>query len=84
MAFISSARLRLAGIVGGALLAGGVLGGTAVAFQGHMFNARHALQIAHTQLSFAEPDKGGYRVQALGLVDQAISATNAGIAAGAH
>ena len=84
MAYISSARLRLASIVGGALLAGGVLGGTAVAYQGHMFSALHALQVARNQLSFAEPDKGGYRVQALGLVDQAISATNAGIAAGSQ
>ena len=84
MESISSARLRLAGIIGGALIAGGVLGGSAVAYQGHMFSALHALQVARNQLSFAEPDKGGYRVQALGLVEQAISATNAGIAAGAQ
>ncbi len=84
MAFNSSTRLRLAGIVTAAMLAGGVMGGTAVAYQGHMFSALRALQVARNQLSMASANKGGYRVQAIGLVNQAISAVNAGIAAGAE
>ena len=82
--FIQSKRLRMAAVVAGSVLAGGVMGGTAVAFQSHMFNALHALQVARNQLNMALPDKGGYRLQAMSLVDQAISATNAGISAGAQ
>lgn len=82
--FIQSRRLRMAAVVAGSMLAGGVMAGSAVAYQGHMFNALHALQVARNQLSMAVADKGGYRVQAMGLVDQAIGAVNAGISAGAQ
>ncbi len=81
---IQSKRFRMAAVVAASMLAGGAMGGSAVAFQGHMFNALHALQVARNQLNMALPDKGGYRVQAMGLVDQAISAVNSGIAAGAQ
>jgi len=84
MAIISSPRLRLAAIVTGSMLAGGLMTGTAMAVQGHMFNALHALNSAENQLNLALPDKGGYRVQALGLVQQAIAAVHAGIQAGAE
>jgi hypothetical protein len=82
MALVTSKRLRMAAIVGGSMIAGGLMTGTALAYQGHMFNALHSLQVAFTQLQEATPDKGGYRVQAMGLVQQAISAVNSGIAAG--
>jgi hypothetical protein len=84
MAIISSTRLRLAAIITGSMLAGGLMTGTAMAIQGHMFNALHALHNAETQLDLALPDKGGYRVQAIGLVQQAIAAVNQGIQAGAE
>jgi hypothetical protein len=83
MAIVSSPRLRLAAIVAGSMLAGAVMTGTAFAYQGHMWSALHALQTAETQLQLASPDKGGYRGQAIQLVQQAITAVNEGIQYGA-
>ncbi len=61
------------------------LGGeAALAYQGHMFTARRDLQAARAQLGVAVPDKAGHRESALGLVNQALAQTNAGIAAGAR
>ena len=47
--------------------------------QPHMHAALHALRNAHQQLDTAEPDKGGHRVKAIQLVNQAISEVEAGI-----
>ena len=63
------------------LLIGAVCGGTAVAVQTHMMNARDDLNAARNQLNAAEPDKAGHRASALNLVNQAITQVNAGIAA---
>ncbi len=84
MSFLTKTRLQITALAVGATLAGGLVGGAAVAYQGHMFSALHALQVARNQLAMAAPDKAGYRVQAIGLVDQAISAVNAGLSAGAQ
>jgi hypothetical protein len=56
--------------------------GYAFAAQVHMQNALHALQNARAELNAALPDKGGHRVNAISLVDSAISETKAGIVAG--
>jgi hypothetical protein len=74
----------MAAIVAGSMLTGSLMTGTALAYQGHMWNALHALQAAQTQLQLAEGDKGGYREEAIGLISQAISAVNAGIRVGAE
>jgi hypothetical protein len=64
------------------LLAIGFIAGNVVAAQPHMTNALHALQNAQSQLQEAAADKGGHRVNAINLVNQAIGEVNAGIAAG--
>jgi hypothetical protein len=61
---------------------GSSLTGVAFAYQGHMFQARAALNNALTQLNAALPDKAGHRVNAINLVNQAITEVNAGIQAG--
>jgi hypothetical protein len=48
-------------------------------YQPHMQNALGDLQAARTELSVAMPDKGGHRVAALSLVNQAISQVHQGI-----
>ena len=55
-------------------------GGTAMAYQGHMWNALNDLQAAQGQLQAAETNKGGHRDAALSLVAQAIGEVKAGIA----
>ncbi len=84
MRLTSRPVFRMAAIIGGSMLAGGLMTGTAMAFQGHMFNALHALQNAENQLQMAAPDKGGHRVNAIGLVQQAISEVQLGIQVGAE
>lgn len=84
MAIITKARARIACVALGSLLTGALAGGSAVAYQGHMWNALHALQAADAELHQAEADKGGHRVNAIHLVDQAIWEVRAGIAAGAE
>jgi hypothetical protein len=49
-----------------------------------MFNARDALQNAQNELEIAIPDKGGHRVAAINLVQQAIDQVNLGIQFGAQ
>jgi hypothetical protein len=66
------------------LLIGAASTGTALAYQGHMYQAMNALNRADAQLQAAIPDKAGHRVAAINLVQQAISETQAGIAAGAR
>ena len=50
--------------------------------QGHMVNALNDLQAANNELSQASHDKGGHRVNAIQLINQAINEVNAGIAVG--
>jgi hypothetical protein len=56
--------------------------GYVVAAQPHMMNALNALQNARSELQVAERDKGGHRVNALRLINEAIGEVQAGIAAG--
>jgi len=66
------------------ILVGGAVTGTAWAYQTHMHNALNALYSAKNQLNMAMSDKAGHRVKAINLVNQAISETQAGIAASAR
>ena len=54
--------------------------GVAQADQPHMQGALADLQAAKGELSVALPDKGGHRVNALNLVNQAIGEVRSGIA----
>ena len=47
-----------------------------------MVSALNYLNEANSELNQASHDKGGHRVNAIGLVNQAISEVNAGIAVG--
>ena len=73
----------------GASLAGAVSIGIGIGFgvawaqQPHMTAALSDLQAAQSELQAAIPDKGGHRVKAMGLVSEAITQVQAGIAAGA-
>jgi hypothetical protein len=71
-------------IITGSMIAGFIAGGTAMAYQGHMWNALGALRNADTQLHMATSNKGGHRVNAINLVNEAIAEVHAGIAAGAE
>lgn len=74
-----SVAFLLVGLVCGAALTTG-----AFAYQSHMVNARNSLHTAWNQLNAAVPDKAGHRVNAMNLVQQAITQVNQGITAGAH
>jgi hypothetical protein len=65
-----------------AIAVAGFVGGLAVAAQPHMDNALGALQTARGELQVAEANKGGHRVAAIRLVDEAIGEVRAGIAGG--
>ena len=74
-------KLRTVGLAF-ALLCAFVVGcyvGPTIAYQPHMENALNALQNARSELVQSEPNKGGFRDQAIGYVDQAITATQNGI-----
>ncbi|HVO01648.1 MAG TPA: hypothetical protein VMT54_05570 [Candidatus Cybelea sp.] len=58
--------------------------GYALAAQPHMEAALTALKTAKDQLTIAATDKGGHRVKALDLVNQAITEVQAGITVGAQ
>lgn len=73
----SSLTLFLGGILSGTVLTGAVM-----ASQPHMQAALQNLYAARQQLNAATPDKAGHRVKAINLVNQAISETKEGIAAG--
>lgn len=62
------------------LLLGVVAIAAAVPDQPHMQAAKSSLQTARAELQRATPDKGGHRVNAIGLVNSAIAEVNAGIA----
>ncbi len=78
-------KIKSAFLAAALVVTGMAIGGEAAfAFQGHMFNAKADLQAARAQLNMAIPDKDGHRVNAIGLVDQALMQTNMGIRAGAQ
>ena len=80
---VSKFQLIVAGVL--AAVSFSLLGaGTAYAVQTHMFNARDDLQNAVNELQQAIPDKGGHRVTAIDLTNQAIDQVNQGIAVGAQ
>jgi hypothetical protein len=54
--------------------------GYALGAQPHMDAALGLLQNARAELQAAEPNKGGHRERAMGLVDQAIAQVREGIA----
>lgn len=58
--------------------------GYALAQQPHMDAALRMLQGARAELQLAAADKGGHRLQAIGLIDQAIAQVREGIAVGAR
>ncbi|MCP3411962.1 hypothetical protein [Bradyrhizobium sp. CCGB01] len=53
--------------------------GYALGAQPHMDEAIAILQSARAELGKAEPNKGGHREKAIGLIDQAIAEVRAGI-----
>jgi hypothetical protein len=61
------------------VLVSGFLIGRASADQPHMQAALDHLRLAKTELEKADPDKGGHRVKALALVNDAISQVEKGI-----
>jgi hypothetical protein len=64
----------------GAAIAASIGVGYAIGAQPHMDESVALLQSARTELAKAEPNKGGHREKALGLIDQAITEVRAGIA----
>jgi hypothetical protein len=63
-------------------LTSGVFIGQAIADQPHMQAALDALRTAKGELEMATHNKGGHRVEALRLTEDAIRETKAGIDAG--
>ncbi len=84
MEIFSKSNAKRAAMLSASMLFGAVAGGSAVAYQGHMWSALHDLQAAQTQLQEAAADKGGHRTAAMNLVEQAIGEVRAGIAVGAY
>jgi len=72
-------RFVLLACVCAVVLIAGFLVGRASAAQPHMVSARDHLQAARSELQAAEADKGGHRVKAIALVNDAIAEVNAGI-----
>lgn len=66
------------------VLVSGFVAGRASAVQNHMLNARNHLRLAKEQLQAAEEDKGGHRVAAMKLVDDAIAQVDEGIEYARH
>ena len=60
-------------------LSGGYLVGYAAGGQPHMHAALEQLRAARAELKEAEADKGGHRVKAIALVNDAIAEVQAGI-----
>ena len=75
-------RRRLLGVLTVLGVAGVAFAAGTYAAQPHMDNALAALQTARSELQVAEANKGGHRVNAIRLVDQAMAEVRAGIAAG--
>jgi len=67
-------------LVFGGAIATSLCIGYALGAQPHMDEAVAILQSARAELVKAEPNKGGHRERALGLIDQTITEVRAGIA----
>ncbi len=76
------AHLLLAFTVGIMVSSGVLAGHLQAANQPHMVNAIENLRAARHQLEIAREDKGGHRVRAMGIIDNAIDEVKAGMAAG--
>jgi hypothetical protein len=72
-------RLLGMALVCGAVLLAGFLVGRASAAQPHMRMALDHLKAAKAQLEVAESNKGGHRLKALGLVNDAIDEVREGM-----
>lgn len=73
-------RRQLVAIATGAAAAGATMGATgAEAYQGNMERALSSLFDALASLREASSNKGGHRVKAMALVQQAIEQTQAGV-----
>ena len=79
---LNFAHLILAFTIG-IMAASGVLIQDAQAGQPHMCNALDNLRAARHQLEVASDDKGGHRVRAIAIIDNAIDEVKAGIDVGA-
>jgi hypothetical protein len=80
---LTSNKKRFLGILAGACILC-FTAGYLIAAQPHMQAALQHLKSARTQLQKSSHNKGGHRVKALSLVNQAISEVNKGIAAGSN
>ena len=82
MVRVTDRRIVAAFILGMACAWGGqaLLASRAMANQPFMEAALASLRAARANLIQAEPNKGGHRDRAIGLVDQAITQTEEGIA----
>ena len=76
---IFSSRVIITAFVVAALFILGFVASKVTADQPHMRAALASLQVAQSELQQAVPDKGGHRVRALELVNQAIVEVQAGI-----
>jgi hypothetical protein len=75
-------RRELALLATGGVVAAGLIARATPAFAGqeHMIHARDALADALKSLNVADDNKGGHRVNAIHLIEQAVAEINAGIA----
>ncbi|HXQ09990.1 MAG TPA: hypothetical protein VN805_03220 [Caulobacteraceae bacterium] len=73
-------RTKILAVVGAMALSAGAGYAVAQINQPHMQNALGDLQAARSELQIAEADKGGHRVAAINLVNQAIYQVRQGIA----
>jgi len=73
-------KTSIAAAAMGAMLASGILIGQAVARQPHMEAALDALHTAKSELEMASHNKGGHRVEALRLTNEAIHEVEMGMA----
>jgi len=78
MKTIVKTSLLAAGL--GAVLASGILIGQAIAYQPHMEAALDALHTAKHELEESSHNKGGHRIEALRLTNEAIHEVEMGMA----
>jgi hypothetical protein len=74
-----SHRTIILALICTAALSGGYLVGYAAGGQPHMHAALEQLRAARSELKTAESDKGGHRVKAIALVNDAIAEVEAGM-----
>ncbi|MGE0733130.1 MAG: hypothetical protein AB7G15_10950 [Alphaproteobacteria bacterium] len=79
MSLSKELKILTGGALAAAIFATGLIVGNVSADQPRMHAAKRNLEAARAELQAATADKGGHRVRALNLVDQAIAEVNAGI-----